>query len=255
MKNPFYPFSVEVHGFTSLKSLEGIYNKNNIGSYRTFKKWLLTLSVFLAIICIGFIIFCDGWIQSLSATFLGGTLSSIVWWISVILSDEMNYRVNQIDSVISKIDDISSDLHSFKHYFVDGMKVTPVNPNSLHYRMINLLQIITNLRATKDINSDDLMLKWIDKTDISVQDFMERADMIMFNAEQLYKSYTNEQLSDFVIYNERHIDGQLQGLKDVLLKRKGYILCGKAPIPPDKVQARINKANTFDKIFNHKAKE
>ena len=67
----------------------------------------------------------------------------------------------------------------------------------------------------------------------------------------MLKIYTTEQLSNFIIYNEKYLDGQLKELKNILLKRKGYILCGKAPIPQDKVQDRLNKANLFDKIFNH----
>lgn len=254
MKNPYYPFSVEACGFTRLKSLDGIYYRNNVDSYRRFKKWLFVTSVILAFICILCVVFTTDWKQSLFATLLGGVFSSIVWWISVILTDEMNYRINQIDSVIAKIDDILLDIHSFKHYFIDGMKVFNANPNNLHYRLINLLQVITNLRAVKEINSDDLELKWFDETDISVCEFEEKMDVILFHQDELFKKYSFAQLSDFVIYNERHIDGQLSGLKDVLLKRKGYILCGHAPIPADKAQERIDRANKFDKIFNNKRK-
>lgn len=255
MKNPYYPFSVEVGGFTSLKSLDGIYYRNNVGSYRRFKKWLFVASVILAVICILCVMLTTGWKQSLFATLLGGVFSSIVWWISVILTDEMNYRINQIDSVIAKIDSILSDIHSFKHYFIDGMKVFKANPNDLHYRLIKLLQVITDLRAVKEINSDDLKLKWFDETDISVHEFEEKMDVILSHQNELFKKYSLEQLSDFVIYNERQIDGQLSGLKDVLLKRKGYILCGHAPIPADKAQERIERANKFDKIFNNKRKD
>lgn len=167
----------------------------------------------------------------------------------------MNYRINQIDSVIAKIDKILSDIHSFKHYFIDGMKVFQANPSDLHYRLVNILQVITDLRAVKEINSDDLKLKWIDGTDISVQEFEEKIDGILFHQDELFKKYSTEQLNDFVVYNERQIDGQLSGLKDVLLKRKGYILCGHAPIPADKAQERIDKANKFDKIFNNKKRK
>lgn len=255
MKNPYYPFSVEVHGFTSLKSLEGIYYHNNVDSYRRFKKWLFVASVILAIICILCIIFTTDWKQSLFATLLGGVFSSIVWWISVILTDEMNYRINQIDSVIAKIDEILSDIHSFKHYFIDGMKVLQANPSDLYYRLVNLLQVVTNLRAVKEINSDDLKLKWFDETDILIHEFEEKMGVVLFHQDELFKKHSIEQLNNFVVYNERQIDGQLSGLKDVLLKRKGYILCGHAPIPADKVQERIDKANKFDKIFNNKRKK
>lgn len=255
MKNPYYPFSVEVSGFTSLKSLDGIYYRNNVDSYRRFKKWLFVASVILAFICILCVVFTTDWKQSLFATLLGGVLSSIVWWISVILTDEMNYRINQIDSVIAKIDGILSDIHSFKHYFTDGMKVFNVDQNNLYYRLINLLQIIADLRAVKEINSDDLELKWFDETDVSVCEFEEKVDVILVHRDELFEKYSLEQLSDFVIYNERQIDGQLSGLKDVLLKRKDYILCGHAPIPADKVQERIDRANKFDKIFNNKRKD
>ena len=253
MKNLFYPFSVEVHGFTTLKSLEGIYYQNNIDTYRIFKKWLLFFSLILAIICIVFVTHSDGWVQSLFATLLGGVLSSLVWWISVILTDNMNYRINQIDFVISKIDNLLSDLRSPNYCFVDGMKVTYLNTNNLYYRMINLAQVATDLHCTKEINSDELKLKWVDETDISVQDFMIHFDDAMRHSEEFQK-YTIEQLSDFVVYNERRLEGQLLGLKDVLLKRKNYILCGDAPIPFDKAQARIDKAKFFDKIFNHNKK-
>lgn len=255
MKNPYYPFSVEVGGFTSLKSLDGIYYRNNVDSYRRFKKWSFVASIILAFVFALCVVFTTDWVQSLFAALLGGVFSFIVWWVSVILTDEMNYRINQIDIVIAKIDDILSDIHSFKHYLVDGMKVFNANPNELHYRLINLLQVIAKLRAVKEINSDDLELKWFDETDISVYEFGEKMGAILFHQDELFKKYSLEQLSDFVIYNERQIDGQLSGLKDVLLKRKGYILCGHAPIPADKAQERIDRANKFDKIFNNKRKD
>ena len=252
MKNPYYPFSVEVNGFTSLKSLDGVYYHNNVGSYRRFKKCLLGISIILAVICILGVVFTTDYWQSLFATMLGGVFSSIVWWVSVLITDEMNYRINQIDSVIAKIDGISSDIHSFKYYFTEGMKVYQLNPSDLYYRLVKLLQIIVNLRATKEINSDDLKLKWFDETDIAIHEFAEEMDAILSNQEELFKKYSIEQLGDFVVYNEKLIDGQLYGLKDVLIKRKGYILCGHAPVPVDKVQERIDRANKFDKIFNKK---
>lgn len=255
MKNPYYPFSVEVNSLTSLKSLDGIYYRNNIDSYRRFKNWLIVVSVISVFIFALFIVFTTGWKQTLFATLLGGALSSIVWWISVIQTDEMNYRINQIDSVIAKIDGILLNIHSSKYYFIDGMKVFNTNSNDLYYRLINLLQIVIDLRAVKEINSDDLKLKWFDEIDISVHEFEEKIDVMLSHQEELFKKYSFEQLNDFVIYNEREMNGQLSGLKDDLLKRKGYILCGHAPIPADKVQERIDKANKFDKIFNNKRKD
>lgn len=249
MKNPFYPFSVEVSGCACLKSLEGIYYKRNIEYYQKFKKSLTACSILLAIVCVAVIVLSDGWMQSLFATLLGGALSSIVWLISVIVTDDMNYRINQIDNVILQIDKLIANLHVFKHYFVDGMAVININANNLIYRLCNLLQVVMDLQIISNIDSSDLKFKWVDETDINIQEFEERSEQILSDTDML-KIYTTEQLSNFVIYNEKYLDGQLKELKSILLKRKGYILCGKAPIPQDKVQDRLNKAKLFDKIFN-----
>lgn len=251
MKNPFYPFDVEVLGSTCLKSLEGIYYKRNIEYYRKFKKSLMVCSILLAIVCIVVIIFSEGWIQSLFATLLGSALGSIVWLISVIVTDDMNYRVNQIDNVILQIDKSIANLHMFNHCFVDGMTVKTIDSNNLIYRLCNLRQVVDNLQSIDSIDSNDLKFKWADETDIDIQEFEERSEQILSNINDVLKTYTLKQISDFVIYNENYLDGQLKGLKDVLLKRKSYILCGKVPIPPDKMQSRVNKAKLFDKIFNH----
>ena len=250
MKNPFYTFSVEVLGATCLKSLEGIYYKRNIEYYQKFKKSLMVCSILLAIVCIVVIILSEGWIQSLFATLLGGALGSIVWLISVIVTDDINYRINQIDNVILQIDKLIANLHIFNHYFVDGMTIINIDANNLTYRLCNLLQTVTDLQSVSDIDSSALKFKWIDETNINVQEFEERSEQILSTTDML-KTYTTEQLSNFVIYNEKYLDGQLKELKNILLKRKGYILCGKAPIPQDKVQDRLNKANMFDTIFNH----
>lgn len=250
MKNPFYTFSVEVLGSTCLKSLEGIYYKRNIEYYQKFKKSLMVSSILLAIVCIVVIILSEGWIQSLFATLLGGALGSIVWLISVIVTDDINYRINQIDNVILQIDKLIANLHIFNHYFVDGMTIINIDANNLTYRLCNLLQTVTDLQSVSDIDSSALKFKWIDETNINVQEFEERSEQILSTTDML-KTYTTEQLSNFVIYNEKYLDGQLKGLKNILLKRKGYILCGKAPIPQDKVQDRLNKVNMFDTIFNH----
>lgn len=250
MRNPFYTFCVEVLGATCLKSLEGIYYKRNIEYYQKFKKSLMVCSILLAIVCIVVIILSDGWIQSLFATLLGGALGSIVWLISVIVTDDINYRINQIDNVILQIDKLIANLHIFNHYFVDGMTIINIDANNLIYRLCNLLQTVTDLQSVSDIDSSALKFKWIDETNINVQEFGERSEQILSTTDML-KTYTTEQLSNFVIYNEKYLDGQLKGLKNILLKRKGYILCGKVPIPQDKVQDRLNKANMFDTIFNH----
>lgn len=196
------------------------------------------------------IVLSEGWVQSLFATLLGGVLSSIVWLISVRVTDDMNYRINQIDNVILQIDNLIANLHTFNHYFVEGMTIINIDANNLIYRLCNLLQVVTDLQIISDIDSSDLKFKWVDETDINIQEFEERSEQILSNTDML-KIYTTEQLSNFIIYNEKYLDGQLKELKNILLKRKGYILCGKAPIPQDKVQDRLNKANLFDKIFNH----
>lgn len=250
MKNPFYTFSVEVLGSTCLKSLEGIYYKRNIEYYQKFKKSLMVCSILLAIVCIVVIILSEGWIQSLFATLLGGALGSIVWLISVIVTDDINCRINQIDNVILQIDKLIANIHIFNHYFVDGMTIINIDANNLIYRLCNLLQTVTDLQSVSDIDSSALKFKWIDEANINVQEFGERSEQILSTTDML-KTYTTEQLSNFVIYNEKYLDGQLKGLKNILLKRKGYILCGKVPIPQDKVQDRLNKANMFDTIFNH----
>lgn len=254
MKNPFYPFSIEVSGFTCLKSLDGIYYKRNVEYYRKFKKLLIILSVILAMSCIIMIVLSDGWKQSLFATLLGGALSSIVWFISVMITDDINYRINQLDNVILQIDRLLSNLHTFNHYFVNGMAVIHIDPNNLLYRLCNLLQVISELCAISDIDSSGLKFKWINEADITIQEFNKYSGQILSNINAVLKIYTVKQLSDFVIYNEKYLDGQLNGLKNALLKRKGYILCGKAPIPQDKVKNRIKKANLFDKVFNHNQK-
>lgn len=251
MKNPFYPFNVEVSGSTCLKSLEGIYYKRNIEYYRKFKKSLTVCSILLAIVCIVAIVLSEGWIQSLFATLLGSVLGSIAWLISVIVIDDMNYRVNQIDNVILQIDKSIANLHMFNHYFVDGMTVKTIDSNNLIYRLCNLRQVVNNLQIIDNIDSNDLKFKWADWTDINTQEFKERSEQILSNINDVLKTYTLKQISDFVIYNENYLDGQLKGLKDVLLKRKSYILCGKVPTPPDKIQSQVNKAKLFDKIFNH----
>ena len=130
------------------------------------------------------------------------------------------------------------------------MTIINIDANNLIYRLCNLLQVVTDLQIISDIDSSDLKFKWVDETDINIQEFEERSEQILSNTDML-KIYTTEQLSNFIIYNEKYLDGQLKELKNILLKRKGYILCGKAPIPQDKVQDRLNKANLFDKIFNH----
>lgn len=249
MKNPFYPFSVEVLGSTCLKSLEGIYYKRNIEYYQKFKKSLMVCSILLAIVCIVVIILSEGWIQSLFATLLGGALGSIVWLISVIVTDDMNYRINQIDNVILQIDKLIANLHIFNHYFVDGMTVINIDANNLIYRLCNLLQTVTDLQSVSDIDSSDLKFKWVDETNMNVQEFEKRSVQILSTTDIL-KTYTTEQLSNFIIYNEKYLDGQLKELKNILLKRKGYILCGEVPIPQDKVHDRLNRAKLFDKIFN-----
>lgn len=251
MKNPFYPFSIEVSGCTCLKSLEGIYHKRNTEYYQKFKKSLMIFSIVLMIICTVVIIKSEGWVQSLFATLLGGTLSSIIWLISVRITDDMNYRINQLDNVMLQIDKLVSNLHTFNHYFVDGMMVVNIDANNLIYRLCNLLQVVTDLQIVNNIDSSNLKFKWIDETDINVQEFEEHSEQILSNINDILKMYTTEQLSNFVIYNEKYLDGQLKELKNILLKRKGYILCGKAPIPQNKVQDRLNKANMFDTIFNH----
>lgn len=251
MKNPFYPFSIEVSGYTCLKSLEEIYYKRNVEYYQKFKKLLMVCSILLAMVCIVVIVLSGGWMQSLFATLLGGALSSIVWLISVIITDDMNYRINQIDNVILQIDKLSVSLHTFNHYLVNGMTVKTIDSNNLIYRLCNLLQVVVDLQIIDNIESNGLKFKWVDKTDINAQEFEERSEQqILSNINDILKIYTLEQISNFVIYNEKYLDGQLKGLKDVLLKRKGYILCGKVPIPQDKAQSRLNKAKLFDKIFN-----
>lgn len=251
MKNPFYPFSIEVSGCTCLKSFEGIYYKRNVEYYQKFKKSLMVCSLLLAMVCIVVIVLSTGWMQSLFATLLGGTLSSIVWLISVIITDDMNYRINQIDNVILQVDKLITNLHIFNHYFVDGITVINIDANNLIYRLCNLLQVISGLQIINNIDSSNLKFKWVDETDINVQKFEERSEQILSNINDILKIYTIKKISNFVIYNEKYLDGQLKGLKEVLLKRKGYILCGKALIPQDKVQDRLNKAKLFDKIFNH----
>lgn len=251
MKNPFCPFSVEMSGCTCLKSLEGIYYKRNVEYYQKFKKLSMICSILLAMVCVMVIVFSKGWVQSLFATLLGGDLSSIVWLISVIITDDMNYRINQIDNVILQIDKLSSNLHIFNYYFVNGMTVKTIDSNNLIYRLCNLRQVVNNLQSIDNVDSNDLKFKWVDGTDINIQEFEEQSNQILSNITDILKTYTLEQISDFVIYNEKYLDGQLKGLKDVLLKRKSYILCGNAPVPPDKIQSKVNKAKLFDKIFNH----
>lgn len=254
MKNPFYPFSVEVSGTTCLKSLDGIYYKRNIEYYQKFKKMLILLSILLSAVCVVVIILFDGWVQSLFATLLGGALSSIVWFISVIITDDMNYRINKIDDIISQIESLVSRLCTFNHYFVDNMDIIPVDSNNVCYRLCNLLQVITDLQIVKDIDSNDLKFKWIDGADICVQEFENYIEHTLSNMNEVLVKHDFKQLWNVVTYNEKYLSGQLTELKSVLLKRKGYILCGKAPIPQNKVADRINKANLFDKIFNHNQK-
>lgn len=251
MKNPFYPFSIEVPGLTCLKSLDGIYYKRNVEYYQKFKKTLMIFSVILAVVFIIVIILSDGWVQSLFATLLGGTFSSIVWLISVMITDDMNYRINQLDNVILQIDKLLTNLHTFNHYFVDGITVVQIDANNLLYRLCNILQVIADLQIISDIDNSNLKFRWINETEINLQEFEEYSGQILSNANNVLKIYTEKQLSNFIIYNEKYLEGQLNGLKNTLLKRKGYILCGKAPIPQDKVQNRMNKANLFDKIFNN----
>lgn len=103
----------------------------------------MVCSILLAIVCIVVIILSEGWIQSLFATLLGGALGSIVWLISVIVTDDINYRINQIDNVILQIDKLIANLHIFNHYFVDGMTIINIDANNLIYRLCNLLQTVT----------------------------------------------------------------------------------------------------------------
>lgn len=254
MKNPFYPFSIEMSGFTSLKSLDDIYYKRNIEYYQKFKKALILLSTILSVVCIVVIILSDGWIQSLFATLLGGAFSSIVWFVSVIITDDMNYRVNKIDDIVSQIDILVSKLCTFNHYFVDDTNVIPIDSNNTSYRLCNLLQVIINLQTIKDIDCNDLKFKCIDGTEASVQEFEKRIECILCNMNDVLEKYNFNQLWNVIVYNEKYLSGELLGLKNVLLKRKCYILCGNAPIPQSKVKTRINRAKWFDKIFNHNQK-
>lgn len=255
MKNPFYSFYIEMSSNTSLKSFDEIYYKCNVDYYRKFKKILMFFSIVLAIVCIAVIIISNGWVQSLFATLLGGTLSSIVWFISVIITDEMNYRINQIDDTILQIDRLVSELHMLNQYFIKGMKVIPIDFNNLLYRLCNLLQVINDLSIIETIDNNGLKFKWIDGPYINIDEFKKSSMEILNHSHILLKEYTVEQLNDFIIYNEKCLDREFNELKKVLLKRKGYILCGKAPIPQDKVQDRLIKAKLFDKIFNRNQKE
>lgn len=255
MKNPFQPFSIDVSGFTCLKSLDDIYYKRNIEYYQKFKKILMLLSTLLSAICIVIIILSDGWVQSLFAALLGGALSSIVWFISVRITDDMNYRISKIDDIISQIGVLVHQLCTFNYYFVDGMKIIPVDANNICYRLCNLLQVIVDLQSVKDIDSNDLKFKCIDETDTGVKEFENHIEYILSNMNDVLGKYNFNQLWNVVTYNEKYLSGQLTELKNILLKRKSYILCGKAPIPQSKVESRINKANLFDRVFNRSSQK
>ena len=166
----------------------------------------------------------------------------------------MNYRISRLDNVISQIDGLISELCTFNHYFVEGMEIVPIEANNLCYRLCKLLQVISELSVINEIDCDDLKFKWINETNVDIQSFQDSLEQMISNISFVLGVYTEKQLSDFVIYNEKYLSGQLKGLKNVLLKRKCYILCGKAPIPQNKVQNRINKANLFNRIFNRNQK-
>jgi hypothetical protein len=241
---------MEISGFTSLKCLEEIYYKADVDYYRKSKKILLIFSIILSVLCILFVIVSDGWVQSLFSVLFGGVLSLIVWLVSVRLTDEMNYRIARVDNAIAYIDKMQTDLHTFDAYGIEGLQIIYFGKDNILYRMCHLLQIINDLCTGDVIDSSELELKWIDTSDLPINDFAKKLDRIIF--EKTFLQYTDEQLTGLVTYNEQYLDGQLSGLKDVLLKRKSYILCGNAPIPAGKVQNRINKANKFDRIFHTK---
>lgn len=251
MKNPYYPFSIEVSGFTSLKAFEDIYYKNNIDYYNKFKTKLIVCSFIFSLLFVLLIILTNGWLQTLASTLLGATFSLITWVFSVKINDEMNYRINQIDNLIFKIDRLLQKLQEPEGYYKEGLKIIKIDTNNLVFRLCNLSQVIVDLSSINEIDSKELEFKSFNTTNINVSEMEELLDEMITN-KNLLDECLIKRLSNFICYNEKYLKDQLNGLKNVLLKRKGYILCGKAPFPYEEAQKRIKKAELFDKIFNFK---
>ena len=161
----------------------------------------------------------------------------------------MNYRINQIDNLIFKIDRLLQKLQEPEGYYEEGLKIIKIDTNNLVFRLCNLSQVIADLFSINEIDSKELEFKSFNTTNINVSEMEKLLDEMITN-KNLLDECSIKRLSNFICCNEKCLKDQLDGLKDVLLKRKGYILCGKAPFPYKEAQKRIKKAELFDKVFN-----
>lgn len=249
MKNPFYPIRPEGKCGTNLDCPDTKFNIN-ADTYR-FWKWVIrVISILLIIICVVIIIKFDDYKQVMASAFLGGILSMMVWLISVHHTDIINKEISQIDATISDIDNILHYTHSVVN-FIDPIELTisQGNINNLHYRNLHLVQSLEILKSTESIDCSNLQLKWLDKTDCSCDDYLDR---MCHDLNQIYNNYPADILNNVILWNKHLLEKELLALRNKQLKRKIYILCGNARLSEKEVKKRIKWANRFDKIFNHK---
>ena len=246
MKNPYRPFEIDIDR-CELKCDSTSY-KWNTDKYSFFKKCMFVLSLALIVICLFFIIFCEGWLQVVASSLFGGMLSMIVWLISMIHTDKMNGELSQIDANINAIDDVLIQLRMpIEFYDIDTLSQVNIDKNDIHFKNVSLLQMLSCLKGNSRINSEGLIFKWFDKNDCKIDEYISKAHGLISNS---YVGYSFEVISNVIDWNRRHLEIQLLYLRHRQLECKVFVTCGNVPVPIEDMDKQIKKAKLFDKFFN-----
>lgn len=248
IKNPRYPYRIESTGGCLLNCNNAKYDKN-LDTYNTFKKISLVLCVILATACIFCIIFTKGWPQVLFSAILGGIGSMLVWIISVHHHDIMDSEISLIELDITRVDALLNYYHNTVYFIApDESEIKIADPNNVKFRLAKLTQLIVNISAEPVIDSSKMKYKWFDNKEYSATEFVDNFENLMkSDSDQKYELKWFQQI---LSWNEHYIEDQLMRLKDILQRRKSYILCGDAPVPNDRLENYAKQAESLDKVIN-----
>lgn len=198
------------------------YDKNN-SLFWKFSVVGLIISLFLIIFSNNSII------QTVSGAFLGGILSLIVWLLTIIHQDKMNYEIANIDMHIMEIEE-HLDFQNSKVKFINPEDDELVQADSklIVHRFMHLLQLCTNLYCDERINTEELQLRVLNNEECSLKEYLTICENICQNNFVELICYEKE-WDKIIAWNNYFIDWKLQDLKKKLVRYKFYILCGNAP--------------------------
>ncbi len=205
--------------------------KYNLDTYKMGKRGILIFALFVLVALFIAMEHTDSPVfQTIFGAFMGGSLSLLVWLITIWQQDKMNYEVANIDYHIMAIDEHLDFIHS-KVQFIDPDKYDMVEADSrnLAYRFVHLLLLVGSLSSDKAIDTSNLRLKFSDENEYNLQEYVEKCDELC-NKGLANIIILQEKWEEIISWNYYTIDRHLNEIKKKLFRYKIYILRGNAPM-------------------------